>query len=318
MRTGPAAAGRSAHTSNPESEDDRPPTATVEVGHLNVAPFGALYRAQSSRLRRFFARRSAGEDTADLVQDTFERLVRRDTEAVIGRPERYLSRIATNLLRDRAKFAARRAAAFHISIDDVPVATGDPHDLLEARDTLARLEAAMARLSPLTRDIFLACRLDGHIRGCSPPIMPVRRAMRNILPGVARSLRGPDRRSATRPSNAVLDGEDARVGGHNGHVSEHRNGVGSRDERTGCGAGTGVRARCRRSIGASVSGSRGSGFSLGCTGSGALDRRIREPRGRGIRTRPDSNLRAARWQMVLRHHARGWRWPGPCAPAERW
>ena len=31
----------------------------------------------------------------------------------------------------------------------------------------------------------------------------------------------------------------------------------------------------------------------------------------GGRTGPDSDLRAARWKMVLRHHARGWRWSCP-------
>ena len=162
MRPGPAAAGGSARASDPASETDQLSNPEASVAAAEATALGILYRSQSSRLRRFFARRSACDDASDLIQDTFERLVRRDAEAAIARPERYLSRIATNLLRDRAKFAARRAAAFHIPLDDVPVATGDPHDLLEARDTLARLETAMARLHPLTRDIFLACRLDGY------------------------------------------------------------------------------------------------------------------------------------------------------------
>ena len=124
----------------------------------------ALYRAQMPRLLRFFTRRSGQDDALDLVHETFERLARREGESApaIDRPEAYLSRIAGNLLRDRAKFAVRRAAAFHVSIDDVALAGDDPHDQLEARDMINRLETAMQRLRPRTREIFMACRLDGY------------------------------------------------------------------------------------------------------------------------------------------------------------
>ncbi len=42
------------------------------------------------------------------------------------------------------------------------MASGDPVAALEARDRLARIEEAVLRLKPLTREIFLACRLDGY------------------------------------------------------------------------------------------------------------------------------------------------------------
>lgn len=124
----------------------------------------ALYRAQMPRLLRFFSRRSGHDDALDLVHETFERLARREggSAPAIDRPEAYLSRIAGNLLRDRAKFAVRRAAAFHVSIDDVALAGDDPHEQLEARDMINRLETAMQRLRPRTREIFMACRLDGY------------------------------------------------------------------------------------------------------------------------------------------------------------
>ena len=124
----------------------------------------ALYRAQAPRLLRFFARRSGADDALDLVHETFERLARRDGDSGgnVDRPEAYLSRIAGNLLRDRAKCAARRSAAFHVSIDELPLVGRDPHDQLEARDMINRLETAMQRLRPRTREIFMACRLDGY------------------------------------------------------------------------------------------------------------------------------------------------------------
>jgi hypothetical protein len=87
-------------------------------------------------------------------------------------------------------------------------------------------------------------------RGCPPNLLrksvpPTSAARRSA----ARS--GPDNRSATRLFDAVLDGEDASVGGHDGHGSEHRNGVGSRDggvdrgpgNRVGRGAGAALAHR---------------------------------------------------------------------------
>lgn len=135
----------------------------------NVVPLRAhkleeLYRTQAPRLLRFFSNRSGSDDPRDLVQEAFERLVRKGAGflGTLDRPEAYLSRIATNLLRDRAKFAMRHSTSSHIPVDDVPLAGADPHELLEARDMLNRLEFAMKRLRPRTREIFMACRLDGY------------------------------------------------------------------------------------------------------------------------------------------------------------
>lgn len=127
-------------------------------------PIDALYRAQAPRLLRYFSNRSGGDDPLDLVHETFERLVRKGAACLraIDRPEAYLSRIASNLLRDRAKSGVRRSVASHVSVDDVPLASSDPHALLETRDMINRLEIAMKRLRPRTREIFMACRLDGY------------------------------------------------------------------------------------------------------------------------------------------------------------
>lgn len=119
----------------------------------------ALYRSQSPRLARFFARRSSRDDVADLVQESFRRLL--GATARIERPEAYLSRIASNLVRDRASAAARHHDAAHDSYDDDAIAGPDPHQHLEARDTVARLEEALTMLKPKTREIFLMHRLDG-------------------------------------------------------------------------------------------------------------------------------------------------------------
>ena len=137
------------------SSENGPTTSSIGLGEL--------HRMHCARLLRFFARHGARQDAADLVQESFARLagVRAKYGTPIERPEAYLSTIASNLLRDRAKIALRCPLAWHVPIDEVPVAGHDPIAALEARDQLKRLQASLARLSPKTRSIFLAHRRDG-------------------------------------------------------------------------------------------------------------------------------------------------------------
>ncbi len=138
---------------DPLPPEDRPTTVALDD----------LYRAQASRLHRFFARRSDSQDANDLVQESFARLAKADlmSSKPIEQPEAYLNQIAANLLRNRAKSALQRSLARQVPIDDVPLAGSDTVAALEARDTLNRLQQALMRLSPKTREIFLAHRVDG-------------------------------------------------------------------------------------------------------------------------------------------------------------
>jgi len=124
----------------------------------------SLYREESPRLLRTLARRTSSRDEArDLVQEIFCRVARLGSRAGFGleRPQAYLGRMATNLLRDRARQAARRMAEFHVPADEGRLAGPDQQRLLEARDMLTRVEAAMLKLRPKTREIFMAHRIDG-------------------------------------------------------------------------------------------------------------------------------------------------------------
>ncbi|WP_374414984.1 RNA polymerase sigma factor [Novosphingobium colocasiae] len=123
-----------------------------------------MYRAERPRLLRFLDRRASDDGAEDIVQQVFTRLVARaQTDAVaITSPGAYLREATRNLLRDHARTAVRNHPSKHVSIDDVEIASGDPVAALEARDRLARIENAVLRLKPLTRQIFLACRLDGY------------------------------------------------------------------------------------------------------------------------------------------------------------
>lgn len=127
-------------------------------------PLDALYREQSQRLLRSLSRRTADrEEARDLVQEIFSRLARLGAEGslLIERPQAYLGRMASNLLRDRAKQASRHMKAGHFPADEAELAGPDQQRRLEARDMLMRVEAAMLRMRPKTREIFMAHRIDG-------------------------------------------------------------------------------------------------------------------------------------------------------------
>lgn len=131
---------------------------------IKTVGLAELHRAYCGRLRRFFARHGARQDADDLVQESFARFAAMQAKSpgkVVDSPEAYLITIAVNLLRDRAKAAARRSTALHILADGVPLIGSDAVAALEARDHLERLQASLAKLSPKSRLVFLAHRRDG-------------------------------------------------------------------------------------------------------------------------------------------------------------
>ena len=122
-----------------------------------------LYHTEAPKLLRYFVRRAGHQDAKDLVQESFARLANATAshDTVIEQPEAYLNRIATNLLRNRAKSALERSLANSVPEEDVPLRGADMVAALEARDMLNRVQNALKRLSPKTRGIFLAHRIDG-------------------------------------------------------------------------------------------------------------------------------------------------------------
>jgi RNA polymerase sigma factor (sigma-70 family) len=122
-----------------------------------------LYRSESPKLVRILSRRMRnGDDAQDLVQDVFFRFARlRRPWPSLERPQAYLRRIAINLLKDRGKAELRHSAALHVVVDEEALPGPSQERLLESRDMLRRLEAAMMRLRPKTREIFMAHRIHG-------------------------------------------------------------------------------------------------------------------------------------------------------------
>lgn len=121
-----------------------------------------LYRARSRSLAARISRRGRTDEGLDLVHEAFARVLGRpaDVHPPIDCSEAFVTRISRNLLADRAR---RKASEAQWAADSLAFAE-NPHDpvaQLESRDALRRLEAALLKLKPLTRDVFLARRVEG-------------------------------------------------------------------------------------------------------------------------------------------------------------
>ncbi|MES2136947.1 MAG: RNA polymerase sigma factor [Pseudomonadota bacterium] len=122
-----------------------------------------LYQEHSSSLVRQLTHKTGCRELAcDLVNESFLRLLRMAPGNLgrIEQPEAYLRRISINLLRRWGKAEAFRAAAMptpDLAVDPLV----DQVAVLESRDTLRRLEQAVSKLKPKTREIFIAHRVHG-------------------------------------------------------------------------------------------------------------------------------------------------------------
>jgi RNA polymerase sigma factor (sigma-70 family) len=122
-----------------------------------------LYRNHSSWLIRQLTRKTGCRELArELANETFLKLLRM-APANLGRieqPQAYLRLVSTNLLRDWGRTKALQGRS-QIGPELATDQELDQVAALESRDMLRRLEQAVSKLKPKTRDIFLAHRIHG-------------------------------------------------------------------------------------------------------------------------------------------------------------
>ena len=121
-----------------------------------------LYREHSPALVRHLARRTGCSELArELANEAFLRIIRMAPAKLrsIEQPQAYLWSISTNLLRDWGRGQALDERSRQP--DPCSDAMIDQVAVLETRDTLRRLEQAIGKLKPKTREIFLAQRIEG-------------------------------------------------------------------------------------------------------------------------------------------------------------
>ncbi|CQR84423.1 sigma-70 family RNA polymerase sigma factor [Paracoccus aminovorans] len=127
-------------------------------------------------------------DAADLAQDTFLRLMasRRRPMLAGDRPRALLTHIAKGLLIDHWR-RKRVERAYLDTLAHLPAAQVPPaEEQLIVIETLARIDAMLARLPALTREVFLLAQLDGlTLQQISDraqvPVITVRRHIRKAL-----------------------------------------------------------------------------------------------------------------------------------------
>lgn len=124
-------------------------------------------------LRFFMVRVADASEAEDLTQATFARLLAASREEPFKDPKAFVFRAAINLLRDRARKRKVRDGAQLAAVSSVRVSETslefvedvNPERVLQAKDKLARVMAALDELKPRTRDMYLLFRLDDMKHG---------------------------------------------------------------------------------------------------------------------------------------------------------
>ena len=121
-----------------------------------------LHRSFRPALIRYFSRQTGNHAEAeDLAQEVFVRLARSGTRNVAS-AEAFLFRMATNLLRDRARREKVRSdyRAAVAAIEGHGVDPLDPYRIAAGQDTIRSVREGIAELPEKTRRIFILYRLE--------------------------------------------------------------------------------------------------------------------------------------------------------------
>ncbi len=126
-----------------------------------MAAFEAALPAEHRRLLRYFERRAGRDAASDLVQEAFARLYGCEKLATLDQPQAYLTRIARNMLINRARQQKRRAAVVFYPFDEEQDAPADAEQEweIERRDLRRIYRRALLAMPRRTRRIFLMHRL---------------------------------------------------------------------------------------------------------------------------------------------------------------
>jgi len=126
-------------------------------------------RFRASLLAYFLRRTGNAQEAEDLTQETFVRLIGSNSFEDAEEARAFVFRVASNLLRDRARSAARLRRFPSFSIDSPAVdefepklVEGiDPERVLIARESLTEVLACLDELGERTKNIFILFRLEG-------------------------------------------------------------------------------------------------------------------------------------------------------------
>ena len=126
--------------------------------------FEALSQSFRPSLLRYFARRLGNEvEIEDLVQQVFERLLKRGDVTGMDNVGGYVFQTASSVFIDHTRHHRTRRATAHEPFDDARHGDADfsPEHVLLGRERLAGAVAVLLELPERTRVIFVLRRLEG-------------------------------------------------------------------------------------------------------------------------------------------------------------
>jgi RNA polymerase sigma factor (sigma-70 family) len=131
----------------------------AEPGRMFLATLFHKYRA--SLYRYLSGLVSSPEDAAELVQESYVRLLQHENVAQLEAVSRtYLFQIATNLARDHFRRRTTRRTGAHFDVDDVEIADerAGPENDVVWEQTIDSIKQGIKELPPVTRRVFLLSR----------------------------------------------------------------------------------------------------------------------------------------------------------------
>ncbi len=138
---------------------------TLEAsGRIN---FHSLYQNYARELWAFVQRRVGREEAADVVQDTYLRVLQYGDKRQLENPRAYLYRVAANVATDHgiALKASNDRIEPEVDFDALDAPSHETEAVIAARHDLQRCLAALDELPPLYRHVFLLNRVDGMTQG---------------------------------------------------------------------------------------------------------------------------------------------------------
>jgi len=125
----------------------------------------SLFGKYRIALRRYLAKLLHNEeDAADLLQETYLKLIEQASlDHLEANARAYLFRVATNLVRDKARKDKVRAKDQHISTENTELESqrASPYQQAEWDQALMKVNQALLRLKPRCQEIFILHRYRG-------------------------------------------------------------------------------------------------------------------------------------------------------------
>ena len=145
----------------PLQMSDPEPVGPIPDDSSHRAYVTMLFNRHRISLQRYLMRLVPPDDAAELVQESYYRLLRHGAMVRVDAMARsFLFQTATNLARDHYRRRASHRASLHVPIEDQEIVEDHlgPDEQLAGEQTRALLERAIAALPPDTRTVFMLNR----------------------------------------------------------------------------------------------------------------------------------------------------------------